>query len=327
MRLVVSGSIATDHLMTFPGRFTDSLVADKLDQISLSFLVDELEVRRGGVAANIAFGLGRLGLHPVLLGAVGEDFADYRSWLERHGVDTESVHVSADRHTARFICTTDADRNQIASFYPGAMAEARLIELGPVLDRIGDVDLVLIGPDDPEAMLRHTHECQQRGMPFVADPSQQLAAMAGEQIRELVDGAAFLFTNEYEAALTEQKTGWDAEEILERVGFRVTTRGPDGVVVDSKQGEQVVVGVPQERQRVDPTGVGDGFRAGFLAGLAWGLDHSRCAQLGCLLATFVLETVGTQEYSFEAAEFVDRLREAYGDDAADEVAGHLVAAG
>lgn len=326
MRLVVAGSIATDHLMTFGGRFTDSLVADKLDQVSLSFLVDDLDIRRGGVAANIAFGLGRLGLRPVLLGAVGEDFADYRSWLERHGVDTDSVHVSHALHTARFVCTTDADRNQIASFYPGAMAEARLIELGPVLERVGDVDLVLIGPDDPEAMLRHTQECRQRGIPFVSDPSQQLAAMDGEQIRDLVDGAAFLFTNEYEAALTEQKTGWSAEEILDRVGYRVTTRGPQGAVVDSRAGERVTVSVPQERQRADPTGVGDGFRAGFLAGLGWGLDHTRCAQLGCLLATCVLETVGTQEYVFEVAEFVDRLREAYGDTAADEVAEHLVAA-
>jgi adenosine kinase len=327
MRLVVAGSIATDHLMTFPGRFTDSLVADKLDQISLSFLVEDLDVRRGGVAANIAFGLGCLGLRPVLLGAVGEDFADYRSWLERHGVDTDSVHVSDVLHTARFICTTDADRNQIASFYPGAMAEARLIELEPVLERVGDVDLVLIGPDDPEAMLRHTEECRQRGIPFVADPSQQLAAMDGAQIRSLVDGAAFLFTNEYEAALTEQKTGWSAEEILQRVGYRVTTRGAAGAVVDSRQGEQVVVGVPEERRRVDPTGVGDGFRAGFLAGLGWGLDHTRCAQLGCLVATYVLETVGTQEYVFDVTDFVDRLRSAYGPDAADDVIRHLVAVG
>jgi adenosine kinase len=326
MRLVVTGSIATDHLMTFPGRFTDSLVADKLDQISLSFLVADLDIRRGGVAANIAFGLGVLGLRPVLVGAVGEDFADYRSWLERHGVDTESVHVSEVLHTARFICTTDVDGNQIASFYPGAMAEAGLIELGPVLERVGDVDLVLVGPDDPTAMLRHTAECRQRGIAFVSDPSQQLAAMAGEQIRELVDGAAFLFTNEYEAALTEQKTGWSAEEILQRVGYRVTTRGPAGVVVDSRDGERVVVGTPQEQVRADPTGVGDGFRAGFLAGLGWGLDHTRCAQLGCLLATHVLETVGTQEYRFEVAAFVERMREAYGDAAADDVAGHLVAA-
>ena len=165
MRVAVTGSIATDHLMTFPGRFADSLMADKLDKVSLSFLVDDLDIRRGGVAANIAFGMGCLGLRPLLVGAVGPDFADYRSWLERHGVDTHSVHVSDVRHTARFICTTDSDQNQIASFYPGAMSEARDIELGPVADRVGGLDLVLIGANDPEAMVRHTQECRSAASP------------------------------------------------------------------------------------------------------------------------------------------------------------------
>ncbi len=270
LRTVVTGSIATDHLMTFPGRFSDSIVVDKVDAISLSFLVDELEIRRGGVAANIAFGMGILGLHPVLVGAVGPDFADYRSWLERHGVDTESVHVSDVRHTARFVCTTDEQANQIASFYAGAMSEAREIELGPVLDRVGAVGLVLIGANDPEAMVRHTEECRFRGVPFAADPSQQLARMHGDQIRLLIDGAAYLFTNEYEAALTEQKTGWSSEEILRRVGTRVTTLGPKGVRVERLGEPAIEVGTPQETHRADPTGVGDAFRAGFLAGLVLG---------------------------------------------------------
>ena len=161
--------------MTFPGRFADSLVADKLDKVSLSFLVEELEVRRGGVAPNIAFGMGCLGLRPVLVGAVGPDFADYESWLQRHNVDTSGVRVSESRHTARFVCTTDSEQNQIASFYPGAMSEARNIELRPVVDRVGKADVVLIGANDPEAMLRHTEECRFRGYPFAADPSQQLA--------------------------------------------------------------------------------------------------------------------------------------------------------
>lgn len=309
--------------MSFPGRFTDSLVADKLDKVSLSFLVSDLEIRRGGVAANITFGMGCLGLRPALVGAVGADFADYRSWLERHGVDTASVHVSDVHHTARFICTTDEDRNQIASFYPGAMTEARTIELGPVAARLGGLDLVLVGPDDPEAMVRHTQECRQRGIRFAADPSQQLARMDGEEIRSLVDGAAYLFTNEYEAALTEQKTGWRSEEILQRVGTRITTLGPQGALVERQGAVPVTVLVPPERSRADPTGVGDGFRAGYLTGLAWGLGDERSAQLGCLLATYVLETVGTQEYRFSTEEFVQRFDAAYGGPAADEVARRL----
>jgi len=323
MRIVVTGSIATDHLMTFPGRFADSIVLDKLDKISLSFLVDELEVRRGGVAANIAFGMGVLGQSPILVGAVGPDFADYRSWLQRHGVDTESVHVSEVRHTARFVCTTDEHANQIATFYAGAMQEARDIELGPVIERVGTVDLVLIGANDPEAMMRHTEECRYRRIPFAADPSQQLARMHGDEIRLLVDGAAYLFTNEYEAALTEQKTGWSSAEILDRVGTRVTTLGPSGVRIERKGEDMVQVPTPKETHKADPTGVGDAFRAGFLAGLAWGLPLQRCAQVGSLLATHVIESVGTQEYELARRSFLLRIREAYGDQAAEEIGAHI----
>jgi adenosine kinase len=319
VRLCITGSIATDHLMTFPGRVADSLVADQLSKISLSFLVEELEIRRGGVAANIAFGLGCLGLRPILVGAVGPDFADYRSWLDRHGVDTASVHVSDVRHTARFICTTDLDANQIASFYAGAMSEARGIELGPVADRVGGLDLVVVGPNDPEAMVRHTDECRFRGIPFAADPSQQLARMAGPEIRQLIEGAEYLFTNEYEAALTEAKTGWSADEILDRVACRVTTLGPRGARIERRGLPAVEVPCPPEDQRADPTGVGDAFRAGFLAGVAWGLSDERCAQVGSLLATYVIETIGTQEYELAKAHFLKRIESTYGSDAQAEI--------
>ena len=324
MRIAVTGSIATDHLMTFPGRFADSLVADKLDKISLSFLVDELEIRRGGVAANIAFGMACLGLRPLLVGAVGPDFADYRSWLERHGVDTASVRVSDVRHTARFVCTTDAAQNQIASFYPGAMSEARHMELQPVAHRVGGLDLVVVGPNDPEAMVRHTDECRFRGYPFAADPSQQLARMDGAEIRNLVDGATYLFTNEYEAALTEQKTGWTSEQILQRVGARVTTLGAKGAMVEQRGETTVFVHCPQEDRKADPTGVGDAFRAGFLSAVAWGLSNERAAQVGSLLATYVIETVGTQEYELSRDHLLERVRSTYGVEAAREVATHVV---
>jgi len=315
----VTGSIATDHLMHFPGRFSDQLLPDQLDRVSLSFLVDELELRRGGVAANICFGMGQLGLRPVLLGAVGRDFAEYRSWLERHGVDCESVHVSEVAHTARFVCTTDDDMCQIASFYAGAMSEARLIELAPVAERVGGLDLVLVGANDPAAMLRHTYECRQRGYPFAADPSQQLARMSGTEIRELVEGAAYLLTNDYEKGLLESKTGWSDAEVLARVDVRVTTHGARGAVIEATGSRPIAVPVVPEERKVDPTGVGDAFRSGFLAGRAWGLQLERAAQIGSLLATMVLETVGTQEYVVKPDQFLDRLAGAYGGDAADEV--------
>src|SRR5688572_2401178 len=228
MSLLIAGSIATDHLMTFDGKFSDSLVVEQLDKLSVSFLVHDLEVRRGGCAGNISFGLGVLGVRPVLVGAVGEDFADYRSWLERHGVDCDHIHVSPTRHTARFVCTNDSTHAQIASFYPGAMSEAREIELKPIVDTVGEPAYVLVGPDDPEGMLRHTDECRQRGYRFVADPSQQLAFGDGEMIRDLIDGAHILFSNEYEASLITQKTGWSRDEVLSRVGTWVVTLGAAG---------------------------------------------------------------------------------------------------
>ena len=321
--LLIAASIATDHLMTFRGKFADSLVVEQLDKLSVSFLVDDLEIRRGGVAANICFGLGKLGLNPVLVGAVGEDFGDYRSWLERHGVNCDHVHVSDSRHTARFVCTTDETMAQFASFYPGAMSEARLIELEPIVRAVGEPSYVLIGADDPDGMLRHTEECRQRGYAFIADPSQQLAFGSGELIRDLVDGATILFSNEYESHLIESKTGWTAEEVLERVGTQVTTLGKDGVRITRKGEEPVTVLACKNVDAVEPTGVGDAFRAAFLAATVWGLGLERSAQVGCTLAAYVVETVGTQEYSFTSQQFVARLAENYGDESAAEVATFL----
>ena len=323
MPIAVTGSIATDHLMHFAGKFSEQLLPEHIHKVSLSFLVDDLVIRRGGIGANIAYGLAQLGHRPVLVGAAGQDFADYRAWLERHHVDCGSVLVSETAHTARFVCTTDDELCQIASFYPGAMSEARLIELAPVQERVGRFEVVCIAPDDPQAMLRHTEECRERGYPFAADPSQQMALMGGEEIKMLVDGAAYLFTNEYEKALLEQKTGWSDAEVLKRVRTRVTTYGADGVVIESQDVQPLRVPVVPAREIVDPTGVGDGFRSGFLAGTAWGLSPERSAQVGATLATLVLEADGPQEYTVQPAEFVARLGETYGPDAAAEVGAHL----
>ncbi|MQA93196.1 MAG: carbohydrate kinase family protein [Streptosporangiales bacterium] len=323
MRIAVTGSIAIDHLMSFPGKFSEQLIADQLQSVSLSFLVDRLEIRRGGVAGNITYGMGSLGLRPVLVGAVGDDFDDYRSWLERHGVDTTAVRISTLHHTARFLCTTDQDLNQIASFYTGAMQEAREIELGPIASRLGGLDLVLVSPNDPDAMLRHTDECRERGLPFVSDPSQQMARMDGPAIKRLVDGAAYLFTNAYESSLIEQKTGWSADDILDRVGTRITTLGSKGARVDRKGEPSVQVPCAPERTKGDPTGVGDAFRAGYLAGVSWRLSAERSAQIGNLVAAMALETMEPQGYAIERDAFLERLSGAYGREAADEVAPHL----
>jgi len=326
VRIAVTGSIATDHLMTFPGKFTDQLIADKLDKVSLSFLVDELAIRRGGVAANIAFGLGVLGLRPLLVGAVGADFEEYRHWLEAHGVSTAGVRESLLRHTARFVCTTDADGNQIGSFYAGAMAEDAEIKIAPLAAEHGGIDLVLIGAGDPGAMVVHTAECREAGLKFAADPSQQLARILDdERVRALVDGADYLFGNEYEEALIQRKSGWDSAEILARVGVRITTLGSAGARIDQRGQAPVTVPAVPDAKPADPTGSGDAFRSGFLAAVAWGLSLERAAQLGNLMAVHALESTGPQEYNLKPGPLTERFATAYGDAAAAEVATYLPA--
>lgn len=325
MPIAVTGSIATDHLMHFPGRFADQLMADQLERLSLSFLVDGLVIKRGGVGGNIAYALGVLGQRPILIGAVGADFGPYRAELERVGVNCTRVQVCEDVHTARFMCTTDADMRQIASFYTGAMARASEISLVELLREPDGPNLVLVGANDPTAMLRHTRECRELGVDFVADPSQQVARLNGAEIRELVRGARYLITNDYEWELLLQKTGWTEAQVAERVGVRITTFGEHGARLVSRDGPELKIGVVPATGKVDPTGVGDGFRAGFLAGVAGGLSLERSAQLGSLVAVYVLETDGPQEWTWERERSIARLRETYGPDAAADIAAHLPA--
>jgi adenosine kinase len=323
MRIAVAGSIATDILMTFPGRFKDQFLEEQMHKVSLSFLVDELVVHRGGVGANICYGMAQLGQPSLLVGSVGSDFADYGAALTAAGVDISQVRICDNLHTARFTCTTDLDANQIASFYTGAMAEARELDLGAIHTATGGIDLVLIGADDPDGMLRHTQLAKANGIDVAADPSQQLARMEGEQIRELIDGATYLFSNEYESGLMVQKTGWSHDEILSRVGVRVTTHGGDGVIIENSDGILAKVPAVPTPGLVDPTGGGDAFRAGYLTARVAGLDHEAAAQVGCTLATTVLETVGTQEYTLDRPAFLERLASAYGAPASATTASTL----
>ena len=323
MTIAVTGSIATDHLMRFPGRFSEQLLAEHLQKVSLSFLVDDLVVHRGGVAGNMAYAIGVLGGRPLLIGAAGVDFTDYREWLESAGVDCDSVLVSDTSHTARFVCTTDLDMAQIASFYPGAMSQARNIKLASVIAAAGKPDLVIVGANDPDAMFAHTEECRALGLAFAADPSQQLARLNGDEIRRLVDGATYLFSNDYEWDLMLSKTGWTEADVLDQVGLRVTTLGAKGVDLVSADGATLHVGVVPETAQVDPTGVGDAFRAGFLTGRGAGLDLERSAQLGSLVAVLVLETTGTQNWTWDLAVARERLADAYGTEAAEEIVAAL----
>ncbi len=323
MTIAVTGSIATDHLMRFPGKFSEQLLAEHLQKVSLSFLVDDLVVHRGGVAGNMAYAIGVLGGKAALVGAAGVDFTEYREWLESAGVDCSNVLISDTQHTARFVCTTDEDMAQIASFYPGAMSQARNIKLANVIADIGQPELVIVGANDPEAMFVHTEECRALGLAFAADPSQQLARLSGDEIRRLVDGAAILFSNDYEWDLMLSKTGWTEADVLGQVGLRVTTLGADGADLITADGIRIHVGVVPETAQVDPTGVGDAFRAGFLTGRGAGLDLERSAQLGSLVAVLVLETTGTQNWTWDLGVARQRLTEAYGAEPATEIVAAL----
>jgi adenosine kinase len=320
--IAVTGSIATDHLMTFPGKFSEQLLADHLQKVSLSFLVDDLVLHRGGVAGNMAYAMGILGGQPTLVGAVGKDFDDYREWLTTHGVDCAHVLVSDSAYTARFVCTTDEDMAQIASFYPGAMSEARDIKLADIVAASGKPDLVIVGANDPDAMFRHTEECRELGLAFAADPSQQLARLSGDEIRKLIDGATYLFTNDYEWDLLLQKSGWSEAEVMSQIELRVTTLGEKGVDLVGN-GTFIHVDVVPETHKADPTGIGDAFRAGFLTGRTAGLSLERAAQLASLVATLVLEAPGPQEWSWDKDAGVKRLSDAYGSEAAAEISEAL----
>jgi adenosine kinase len=263
--------------------------------------------------------MGVLGGSPLLVGSVGSDFDDYRKFLQDNGVDTRGVRVSATAHTARFMCTTDDEMAQFASFYAGAMSESREISLAKLADELGRPDLVLIGADDPEGMIAHSQECRDLGIPFAADPSQQLARLDGEQVRELIDGAAYLFTNEYEWGLLRQKAGLSDAQVAEMVGLRITTLGSRGAEIVEADGSRIHVPVVPETEKVDPTGVGDAFRAGFLVGDAAGLSYERSAQLGSMVAVLVLETVAPQDWTWDRGSALARLADAYGDDAATEI--------
>jgi adenosine kinase len=321
--IAVTGSIATDHLMRFPGRFSEQLLVDHLQKVSLSFLVDDLVIHRGGVAGNMAYAIGVLGGDVAVVGAAGDDFAEYRDWLQAHGVNCDHVLVSKTAHTARFVCTTDLDMAQIASFYPGAMSEAREISLADVVSGIGTPELVIVGANDPAAMFVHTDECRKLGLAFAADPSQQLARLSGEEIRKLIDGATYLFTNDYEWDLLLSKTGWSEADVMAQIELRVTTLGAKGADLVDRDGTCIHVGVVPETSQTDPTGVGDAFRAGFLTGRSAGLSVERSAQLGSLVAVLVLESTGTQEWDWDRGVAATRLAGAYGEDAAAEITAVL----
>ena len=310
MSIIVTGSIAYDFLMKYPGHFREHILLDQLGKLSVSFLVEEKQMSRGGIGPNIAYSLALLGHRPVLMGTAGQDFAEYGAWLEAQDIDTSLVRVYPDEFTSTFTAITDLDQNQIAGFHAGAMSRARELSFRD-MDR-DDIDLVIISPNDPDGMLKYAQECRDLGIPFVFDPSQQLARFDAEQVLLGMAGAIVLTVNDYELELIKNKTGLDEAEILARVGMLVVTRGADGATLMSRE-RRVDVPVVEPNAIVDPTGVGDAFRSGLITGLVRGYRWEVAGRLGALAATYVLEEQGTMGHRYTLREFVARYRQNFGD--------------
>ncbi len=309
MSIIVTGSIAWDYLMRFPGYFKDHILAGQ-EKISVSFLVDEKERHRGGTAPNIAYNLALLGERPKIVGAAGMDFVDYRKWLEDVGVDTSLVSVLPDEFTATFSVITDLEQNQIASFHTGAMARAREIDLRDVGAQ--NIDWVIISPDDPVAMVNHAAACRDMGVRFIYDPSQQLARISTDEFLTSVQGAAVLTVNDYELEMAKKLAGLDEAGLLELVDAIVVTRGADGASVLTREREMTVPAA-HPTAILEPTGVGDAFRAGLLVGLKSDYDWETTLKLGNSAAVYVIEQMGTQNHSYTREEFLTRVRDNYGD--------------
>ncbi len=304
MNVLLTGSVAYDYLMTFPGLFKEQILPERLASISLSFLVDSMSRQRGGVAPNIAYSMALLGERPHIMATVGEDFEEYRLWLEDKGVDTSLMKVVPGVFTASFFATTDQSNAQIASFYPGAMAHAAELTLTAVNQQ---PDLVVVSPNDPVAMKNYAAECRVLGIPYLYDPSQQVLRLDGDELRRDMQGAHFLFVNDYEFGLISKKTGLSLKQMLGLINVLVVTRGEHGASIYT-DGEEHLIPIYPTDEIIDPTGVGDAFRGGFLTSYSRGWDWELCGRVGALAASYCLEHKGPQSHSYTREEFIKRFR-------------------
>jgi len=307
MQIIVTGSIAFDYLMSFPGKFTEHFLPEHFSRVSLSFLVDTMDKRRGGCAPNIAYTLALLGERPRLMATAGQDFGDYRRWLDAAGVDTSLVREISDKFTASFFCSTDQANNQIASFYTGAMAHAAELSFRTA----GQTDLVIISPNDPAAMTQYAAECRTLGIPYIFDPGQQCARMNGDELRDGIVGAYLVICNDYEMELIREKTQMSEADILKAAKVLVITRGEHGSSVYEGSTRADVPAVTPHRI-ADPTGVGDAYRGGFMKGLAHRTDLTTCARIGSVAATYALEHLGGTSHSYSWQEFAVRYEQHFG---------------
>jgi adenosine kinase len=309
MRVIVTGSIAFDYVMVFPGHFQDHILPEKMHILSVSFLVDSMKRLRGGTAPNIAYNLALLNQRPEVVGTVGEDFAEYRAWLDSKGVITDGIKVIEGDFTASCFINTDLKHNQITAFYPGAMRYASTLSLQDA--GLSKDDLVLIAPNDPAAMAGHAKECTELGIPYLYDPSMQAPRMTAQELEAGFQGAKILTGNDYEFGMMSEKLGISEAELRQRVPITVVTRGEAGAII-TVEGEEYQIPPASPTAVVDPTGAGDAYRAGFVTGMARGFSWPVVGRLGALTAVYAIEQAGTQHHSYTIPEFVARYRANFG---------------
>jgi len=312
MSFVITGSVAYDYLMSYPGRFRDHILPDQLENITLSFLVDTMQRLRGGVATNIAYTYKLLQGDPTLFSTVGQDFGDYRQWLEGLGIDTTHLVEISNEFTASFFGNTDSEGRQISSFYSGAMLRARDYTLAQ--QGLAQAQLVLIGAGDPVAMLNQAAECKALGIPFALDPSWQVSRFSGEEMIAHFPDAAYLFCNDYEAAIIQSKTGWSLGELQQKVDILVVTHSDKGSMIYTNHGRGPTIEIPvaQPTQVINPTGAGDAYRGGFFAARHADLPLEVCGRVGALAAVYAIEHAGPIDHHFTLAEFSERYGANFG---------------
>jgi len=315
MNIVVTGSIAFDYIMSFPGHFREHFLPDQLDNISLSFLVDSMNKQRGGCAANIAYNLALLGERPLLMATAGQDFGEYRKWLDQHGVDTSAVREYPDEFTSSFFVSTDLDQSQIASFYIGAMGRAGELSFKGLASK---PDVVIISPNDPQAMTQYVRECKDLGIRYIYDPSQQIVRLSDDALRECIDGSAITITNDYEFEMLRNRLHMDEAAFLKCAQVVIITRGADGSTILTREQRYAIPAVLTARP-IDPTGVGDAYRAGLIRGLALSLPWETIGRVAALAATYVLENHGPQNHQYTREEFVQRYRTQFGNGGLSEL--------
>jgi adenosine kinase len=310
MSVLITGSIAYDYIMQFPGYFKEHILPEKIENISVSFLVDAMKKQRGGVATNIAYSLALLGERPRIMATVGQDFHEYREWLNANNIDTSAIVEIPNEFTASFFVSTDSSQNQIAMFYTGAMAHAHTLSFKTYMSG-GVIDLVVVSPNDPRAMVQYPRECKDLGLAYLYDPSQQIIRLNGEQLAEGVRGSAMTIVNDYEFEMLKNKTGWDDAQVAAATRVLIVTRSEKGSTIYADGRTIIIPAVPAGRQ-ADPTGVGDAYRAGIIKGYLKKTDWESAGRLGALAATYVLEEYGTQSHRYTQDEFVARYKNVFG---------------